>query len=608
MKDIFYEDESFYSYIAHNDDESEKVDKKVINGRVKVTMDFENGAFTVSNSNEPNKIHIKPFRGMQMNGFYDELFNSRSKKEAKSELLYHYMSNNRELSEEEKDTVINRMNHNVDINVYRALYEYDCRNYWKTNKSDKYLEIMLKDVKRKSQESNKHFKEKELRTRQRELRLAGIDLEYDLEGMIFSKNHPLDNLKAIKNAIEGRKFATIKFAGKKIVSNECTTMKKPVKPVKTKHLKRSKPVVKSKAPVKSKNTVKSKTPIKSKTRTPVKTRQPEKNTRIKQKLKKPQVKFQMFDKIKRFKESKVFTAPKGMFEKLSKKVQEKDFKQKVKKVLFTAGIIGMVGLSGLGISTVKSDFRNNNQNAQTSMSYDAPNYEGTSENETVYDIQGETESVASAEIVTPQEENKEIVDVTENTEKVEETSASTVENEVVEAEKQEGEKIVLQDAIFDCLGIDMNSEFSMKSGKYYETPKQTGNSGNYEKYGGNVKLSYIVAIEGENYYQYSNNDGLTVSQIKEAHPDAQISYHVVNADNGMVLGWNMATENNIERSMVNSALMRVKEYLPTETMEFLCNTDLSSQVDSKECEVHFNNLKKAIEQSKEKIDVVENER
>ena len=81
-------------------------------------------------------------------------------------------------------------------------------------------------------------------------------------------------------------------------------------------------------------------------------------------------------------------------------------------------------------------------------------------------------------------------------------------------------------------------------------------------------------------------------------------YHVITED-GMTLGWNESTENDIEKNMVKSALMNIKPYISKDTMKFLCDNDLMSLVDKNQCEKYISNSQSAMEKYSKTMQVEE---
>ncbi len=264
-----------------------------------------------------------------------------------------------------------------------------------------------------------------------------------------------------------------------------------------------------------------------------------------------------------------FTAKKGLLKELKEKVKEKDFKQKTKKALLSVGVVSLAVLTAIGGSKSVSQENRNRLNT---------------------DVQ--TSSSIVAETETTQEES--------TTEYISQIENDNDGNSIVESEP---EMIVLQDALFETIDVPFDTVFkSPEEGKYYSAPEGKGNYGFYNNIKENLHAVYVDVFDVDgNFFVYDSSSGLSISEIKALHPGATLSYCVFtepNKDTGKYknLGWNIASENDIEGCIIKSVIADLKDYLSPEAMQFLCDTDLKDTVDKKEVNKYLEQIKEAYEQ------------
>lgn len=498
---------------------------------VKIIMDAEEGVIAIKEVERNIYPTFVPFRGVAISGFFEKVFDKREEELLKDEIYETYTDNHKYLTENQKADVLERLEKNIDVQMYKALRTYDMINYWGTNKSQDYVNAMLKNVKVKRRNTtSKAMQEKEDSIRRKALRDAGIVLSYDLNKILFNRNNPIDNIRLIKNAIKNRRFAEIKFLGKTFNPEN----KKITKP---KTLPNQKAIQFKKKP-------KQRVPLKLKKKAPV----------------------------------KKYTSKESLIKKFKNKVNSENWKSTVKKGLVTAGIIGLVGLSAFYIPKIGNYKETSNAPSQTETTI-STSTQDVSNKDIVQDIVDDAiktvknDTITDATIV--KDDNTVKPNITQNM-ATNDTTLDKVEN-VSDAD----EKIVLHDALMETLDLGFDTQFSMGDGRYYEGPGQYGRSGSYSNISNKVHINYVDAIENGVYHQYTIQDGMSISDIKAANPNAEFSYHVI-TDNGIMLGWNDAEENNIETNLIKGALMELKPYLSTEAMEFLCNNSLDGEVSSTE--------------------------
>lgn len=265
-----------------------------------------------------------------------------------------------------------------------------------------------------------------------------------------------------------------------------------------------------------------------------------------------------------------FTAKKGLLKDLKEKVREKDFKQKTKKALLSVGIASLALLTAIGTS--KSVAQDNRLNTDFN-----------------------TSSNIVAEIETTKEETTtNFISQIEN------------ENDNKSAVETNPEMIVLQDALFETIDVPFDTVFkSPEKGKYYSSPEGKGNYGFYDNIKENLHIVYVDVFDVDGrFFVYDSSTGLSIAEIKSLHPGATLSYCVfteANKNTGKYknLGWNTASENDIEGCIIKSVIADLKDYLSPEAMQFLCDTDLKDVVDKNKVNKYLEQIKQAYEQRQE---------
>ena len=230
--------------VKNSDKTKGKTQKTNLKKEVRAVIDSGEGVAAVKERKQNSWQMVVPFRGTTIRGFHEKLFSKKDEERIKGEIFDKYVGNNKYMSAEQQAKILERINKNVDIKMFKILRDYDISNYWETNKSQEYVNAMVKNVKfkRKKTDSARQLAKKEDAARRKELRNAGIVLTYDLRKLILNKNNPIDNIKVLVNALKHRRFAEVKFFAftldpenrkitrpQKMASNKVVTCKKKEK-------------------------------------------------------------------------------------------------------------------------------------------------------------------------------------------------------------------------------------------------------------------------------------------------------------------------------------------------------------------------------------------
>ena len=609
-------------------------DKNKMSNSLKVNIDIRNANVTIFKDSED--VYSKKFRGCGINAIYCEMFNKYYRSDIEDEILLNCrMSSSKYLkSIDDEIKLEKKLSKYFDTAVYSSLVDFDIKNYHTTDKAWEYVKGMLYPIEKG---------EKEIEVRRRLLKESGIDIEYNM-GFPRLWNHCniIDYFKEMVRAIKSRKLSNLYLEGfrvnKKIDSNK-EQKKKTVKDRKAKEQEKIKQakmkedrkndLIKEKQ---RKNRIKAdkKRAIANKKMKQAREKEKRKEAIAKEKEKQAKIKagkrrilIREIEKkakrningvavflntvklktknktnkekkpkksfLKKYNKNTIFTAKKGLLDKIRKKVNDKNFKRTLKNLTISSVSSLVIGFGAVALihnQLTSNDTKSANIETEVAFS-DNTNGKTEIKNETVKDKTVKDETVKDE--VAKDEKSK---------------SKKTSKKEV----KQDGKQITLKDALIDSLEIDFDSQFSM-SGTYYETPEETGNYGTFNDKNENLEISFVNVIDEDGTYSsYDENDAMTISEIKMAHPNSTISYHTVSED-GMILGWVKADENdlpkeNIEQNLIKGSLRRIKKYLDTDTMRFLCDTELSEEVNSQS--KYLKNINKAMKQYKKSLE--ENER
>lgn len=157
-----------------------------------ITCDKDNGGQYVKT----------PFRGIQANGFYGEIYSNYERNIIYSQIVSKSIEFHNEMNEDELESKIRKT---IDPNIYKAIqdYEFVLETEFATHtRADDYVEIMLQEVERLSGESDKAYKERVNKLKKEQLADIGIFINYDLRGLMFAKLPLKAKLKMLDDAKE----------------------------------------------------------------------------------------------------------------------------------------------------------------------------------------------------------------------------------------------------------------------------------------------------------------------------------------------------------------------------------------------------------------------
>lgn len=506
-----------------------------------------------------------PIAGFSRSGFFEEVYDKRNIIQTQKEILRNYLIEHPNI-QISRDALMEKIEKNIDISVYSALFDYDLSSYYKTNTVQQYIDALLVDV-QVPNSTDKMVKQRTLYHQRELLNKAGITLEYDFSGIPHTSFR--DILHIISNYLKTKNFSDITIFGK-------TFFAKPVNKV-----------VKYEDYIKSQNST-----LKAKQKQKVKTKRKyvSKNPSI---VKKRRLKL---------------TLP---------NISE-SLKKKLRRGFYITGAVGFVGAATL----FSSKFMNNSNINTTPASVEYETLENTTNsiNETVTSTLSDasikvnipetnsyndfSDSTIDEAAISNTQESENFVnsDIIESNDIVE--SLNTTETpSIVESNKNDvDEKIILQDALLEAFDCGIGSDCIIDTGTYYEISDGSGKSGNFEKFkGSDMAVNIIAAIEDGKCTTYNS---CSIQEIKSQHPDADLSYHIISADTSKIAGWAKEEECDIENKLVKSALMDIKSELSIEEMQFLCNTPLDSEVNKKELEPLLEHIQE-IQQSQSIDDIEE---
>lgn len=155
-----------------------------------ITCDKDNGGQYVKT----------PFRGIQANGFYGEIYSNYERNIIYSQIVSKSIELHNEMNEDELESKIRKT---INPNIYKAIqdYEFVLETEFATHtRADDYVEIMLQEVERLSGESDKDYEKRVNKLKKEQLADIGIFINYDLRGLMFAKLPLKAKLKMLDDA------------------------------------------------------------------------------------------------------------------------------------------------------------------------------------------------------------------------------------------------------------------------------------------------------------------------------------------------------------------------------------------------------------------------
>ncbi len=155
-----------------------------------ITCDKDNGGQYVKT----------PFRGIQANGFYGEIYSNYERNIIYSQIVSKSIEFHNEMNEDELESKIRKT---IDPNIYKAIQDYEFvleTEFAAHTRADDYVEIMLQEVERLSGESDKAYEERVNKLKKEQLTDIGIFINYDLRGLMFAKLPLKAKLKMLDDA------------------------------------------------------------------------------------------------------------------------------------------------------------------------------------------------------------------------------------------------------------------------------------------------------------------------------------------------------------------------------------------------------------------------
>lgn len=155
-----------------------------------ITCDKDNGGQYVKT----------PFRGIQANGFYGEIYSNYERNIIYSQIVSKSIEFHNEMNEDELESKIRKT---IDPNIYKSIqdYEFVLETEFATHtRADDYVEIMLQEVERLSGESDKDYEKRVNKLKKEQLADIGIFINYDLRGLMFAKLPLKAKLKMLDDA------------------------------------------------------------------------------------------------------------------------------------------------------------------------------------------------------------------------------------------------------------------------------------------------------------------------------------------------------------------------------------------------------------------------
>ena len=172
------------------------------NSKSRILVNFvpREGEIIVSDKESKHSTIRTPFRGIQANGFYGEIYSNYERNIIYSQIVSKSIEFHNEMNEDELESKIRKT---IDPNIYKAIqdYEFVLETEFATHtRADDYVEIMLQEVERLSGESDKAYEERVNKLKKEQLADIGIFINYDLRGLMFAKLPLKAKLKMLDDA------------------------------------------------------------------------------------------------------------------------------------------------------------------------------------------------------------------------------------------------------------------------------------------------------------------------------------------------------------------------------------------------------------------------
>lgn len=174
-------------------------------------------AIFIEEADSKQKLFRRKIFGMQVNGFVEYIYDNETLSRLRSKMIcdIERLTNRTDID----DYIIDR----IDPNIYKIILDYEQMKYGFDSEEilAKYLKAMLQEIKHINGENNKEYKIREKEMRKKALESAGIKINYDLKGILFSRIPFGAKLKLLKSAKENdiSKFEIISSKMKNNLSN-----------------------------------------------------------------------------------------------------------------------------------------------------------------------------------------------------------------------------------------------------------------------------------------------------------------------------------------------------------------------------------------------------
>ena len=172
------------------------------NSKSRILVNFvpREGEIIVSDKESKHSTIRTPFRGIQANGFYGEIYSNYERNIIYSQIVSKSIEFHNEMNEDELESKIRKT---INPNIYKAIqdYEFVLETEFATHtRADDYVEIMLQEVERLSGESDKDYEKRVNKLKKEQLADIGIFINYDLRGLMFAKLPLKAKLKMLDDA------------------------------------------------------------------------------------------------------------------------------------------------------------------------------------------------------------------------------------------------------------------------------------------------------------------------------------------------------------------------------------------------------------------------
>lgn len=172
------------------------------NSKSRILVNFvpREGEIVTCDKDNGGKYVKTPFRGIQANGFYGEIYSNYERNIIYSQIVSKSIEFHNEMNEDELESKIRKT---INPNIYKAIqdYEFVLETEFATHtRADDYVEIMLQEVERLSGESDKDYEKRVNKLKKEQLADIGIFINYDLRGLMFAKLPLKAKLKMLDDA------------------------------------------------------------------------------------------------------------------------------------------------------------------------------------------------------------------------------------------------------------------------------------------------------------------------------------------------------------------------------------------------------------------------